>query len=178
MNEIKFQEKEAMFLPSFVHLGLKQVWKENNNSTVMLGKDPWDGNQETYVWISHLSPTKYRVCVNLSTSLCWCHLPRNGRISSTSVPPNRYLHFINIQLWFLNQNLNYNWDSEFYQWNTIPRKAKGPLILYYGREIEPPWCPREFIHRMSGGREVHEGEDIRIPMADSCWCMVETKTIL
>ena len=30
---------------------------------------------------------------------------------------------------------------------------------------------------VGGGREVHEGGDICIPMADS-WCMAETSTIL
>ena len=29
-----------------------------------------------------------------------------------------------------------------------------------------------------GGKEVSEGEDICIPMADSCWCLAETNTIL
>ena len=29
-----------------------------------------------------------------------------------------------------------------------------------------------------GGREVQEGRDICIPVADSCWCMAETSTIL
>ena len=28
------------------------------------------------------------------------------------------------------------------------------------------------------GREVQEGGDICIPVADSCWCMAETNTIL
>ena len=28
------------------------------------------------------------------------------------------------------------------------------------------------------GREVQKGEDICIPMADSCWCVAETSTIL
>ena len=29
-----------------------------------------------------------------------------------------------------------------------------------------------------GGMEVQEGGDICIPMADSCWCLAETNTIL
>ena len=29
--------------------------------------------------------------------------------------------------------------------------------------------------RVGGGREVQEGEDIYTPMADSCWCISETK---
>ena len=29
-----------------------------------------------------------------------------------------------------------------------------------------------------GGREFQEGGDIGIPMADSCWCLAETNTIL
>ena len=31
---------------------------------------------------------------------------------------------------------------------------------------------------MEGGREVQEGGDIGIPMADSCWCMTETNALL
>ena len=31
---------------------------------------------------------------------------------------------------------------------------------------------------VGGGREVQERGDIRIPMANSCWCMAETNTIL
>ena len=31
---------------------------------------------------------------------------------------------------------------------------------------------------MEGGREVQEGGDIVIPMADSRWCMTETNTLL
>ena len=29
-----------------------------------------------------------------------------------------------------------------------------------------------------GGKEAQEGEDMCIPMADSCWCMAEIVTIL
>ena len=31
---------------------------------------------------------------------------------------------------------------------------------------------------MGGGREVHEGGDIDIPMANLCWCVAETNTVL
>ena len=31
---------------------------------------------------------------------------------------------------------------------------------------------------VAGERKVQEGGDIHIPMADSCWCMAETNTIL
>ena len=31
---------------------------------------------------------------------------------------------------------------------------------------------------MEGGKETQEGGDIGIPMADSCWCMAETKRVL
>ena len=31
---------------------------------------------------------------------------------------------------------------------------------------------------VGGGKEVQEGDEICIPMADSCWCMPETNTIL
>ena len=29
-----------------------------------------------------------------------------------------------------------------------------------------------------GGKEVQEGGDICVPMADSCWCLAETNRIL
>ena len=31
---------------------------------------------------------------------------------------------------------------------------------------------------VGAGREVEEGRDICIPMADSCWCMAETNNIV
>ena len=35
------------------------------------GTEPWDGNQEVFVQVPHLSPTNCGMCINLSTSLCW-----------------------------------------------------------------------------------------------------------
>jgi len=32
--------------------------------------------------------------------------------------------------------------------------------------------------RVGGGREVQEGGDIYIPVADPCWCMAESNTKL
>ena len=37
---------------------------------------------------------------------------------------------------------------------------------------------RKMRHGVGGEREVQEGGDIGIPVADSCKCMVETNTIL
>ena len=31
---------------------------------------------------------------------------------------------------------------------------------------------------MGGGRKFQEGGDMCVPMADSCWCVAETNTIL
>ena len=40
------------------------------------------------------------------------------------------------------------------------------------------WDNLEGWDGVEGGREVEEGGNIRIPMADSCGCMAETNTIL
>jgi len=37
------------------------------------------------------------------------------------------------------------------------------------------WQPRRVV---KDGTEVQEGEDIYIPVADSCWCKAETNTTL
>ena len=39
------------------------------------------------------------------------------------------------------------------------------------------WQIRGVSDGVRGRREVQEGGDICIPMADSCWCMVETNTV-
>ena len=35
-----------------------------------------------------------------------------------------------------------------------------------------------FLHTKEGGRDIQEGEDICIPLADSCSCLAETNTNL
>ena len=51
-------------------------------------------------------------------------------------------------------------------------------MLYDTGSPNPVLCDNvEGWDRVGGGREVHEGGDICIPMADS-WCMAETNTIL
>ena len=40
------------------------------------------------------------------------------------------------------------------------------------------WCSDDLEGWDGGGREVQEEGDTCIPMADSCWCMAESNTIL
>ena len=46
-----------------------------------------------------------------------------------------------------------------------------------GTQTSALWQPRG-VGCVGGGREVQEGGDICIPMADSCWCMAEMNTTL
>ena len=56
----------------------------------------------------------------------------------------------------------------------VKQPANGNLLYQQGAEIAALQQPRG----VGGGREVQEGEDICIPVADSCYWMAETKTIL
>ena len=57
------------------------------------------------------------------------------------------------------------------------KMANGNLL--YDLELKWGLCNNlEGWERVGGGREVQEGGDICIPMASSCWCMVEIKPIL
>ena len=47
--------------------------------------------------------------------------------------------------------------------------TRGPL---YGRLY------KQWLYGEGGGKEIQEGGDICIPMADSCECMAETNTII
>ena len=53
----------------------------------------------------------------------------------------------------------------------------GICCVTQGAQTGALWQPRG-VRWGRGGREVLEGGDICIPMADSCWCMAETNTIL
>ena len=47
------------------------------------------------------------------------------------------------------------------------------------RELKQELCNNlEGWDGEGGGREVQRGGDICVPMADSCWCLAETNTIL
>ena len=47
------------------------------------------------------------------------------------------------------------------------------------RELKPGLCDNlEGWDGEGDGREIQEGEDICTPMADSCWCLAESNTIL
>ena len=47
------------------------------------------------------------------------------------------------------------------------------------REVKLVLCDNlEWWDGVGGGREVHEGGDLDIPMANLCWCVAETNTVL
>ena len=53
----------------------------------------------------------------------------------------------------------------------------GICCMTQGTQTGALWQPRG-LGWGGGGREVPEGGHTCIPMADSCWCMAETNTIL
>ena len=53
----------------------------------------------------------------------------------------------------------------------------GICCVSQGAQTGALWQPRG-VGWGGGGREGQEGGDICTPMADSCWCMAETNTIL
>ena len=57
--------------------------------------------------------------------------------------------------------------------------ASGNLLYDSGTSRSSLLCDNlEGWDVVGGGREVQERGDICIPVADSCWCMAETNTIL
>ena len=46
-----------------------------------------------------------------------------------------------------------------------------------GPQTGVQWQPKE-VGVEGGGRDVQMGEDMGKPMTDSCWCLVETNTIV
>ena len=47
------------------------------------------------------------------------------------------------------------------------------------RELKPGLCDNlEGWDGVGGRSEIQEGRDMYVPMADSCWCVAETKTVL
>ena len=54
----------------------------------------------------------------------------------------------------------------------------GICCVTQGTQLSALWQPRFVGDGEGGGREVQEGGDICIPVADSCWYMAETSTIL
>ena len=67
-------------------------------------------------------------------------------------------------------------------WNiyiTVYKIDSSGNWLYDARSSNPVFCDNvEGWNGTGGGREVQEGGEICIPMADSCWCIVEVNTIL
>ena len=52
----------------------------------------------------------------------------------------------------------------------------GICCIAQGTQTGALWQPR--VAEEGGRQEVEEGEDMSIPMADSCWWLAETNTIL
>ena len=73
-----------------------------------------------------------------------------------------------------------NWESgiETYTLPYVKLIASGNLLYYAGSSKLVLCDSLEGWDRVGGGREVQEGGDICILMADSCWCMAEINTIL
>ena len=69
-----------------------------------------------------------------------------------------------------------NWErsTEIYTLTYVKQTASGNS-LYDARSSNSVLCDNRGVGW--GGREAHGG-DIRIPMADSCWCMAGANTIL
>ena len=51
----------------------------------------------------------------------------------------------------------------------------GICCMAQGAQTEALWQPRGVEW---SGKEIQEGGDLCIPMADACWCMADTSTIL
>ena len=67
-----------------------------------------------------------------------------------------------------------NWESSIgiYIWPCVEQRANRNSLYSTGTSA---WCS---VTTWRGGMEVHEGGDIRVPMADSCSCMAESNTTL
>ena len=65
------------------------------------------------------------------------------------------------------------------EWKESSGNIHMTLCRIWLRELKPGLCDNlEVWDVVGGGREVQEGGDFCIYMADSCWCMAETSTIL
>ena len=63
-------------------------------------------------------------------------------------------------------------ESNIEIYNTMCKKESYWEFAVWLRELKQGLCDR-----LKGG-EVHEGGDMGVPMADSCWCMAENHKIL
>ena len=64
------------------------------------------------------------------------------------------------------------------EWVAMPCPRDLP-VLYNAGSSNPALCDSlEEWAGVGGGREVQEGGDVRIPTADSRWCVAETDKIL
>jgi len=77
------------------------------------------------------------------------------------------------------------WEGEMYgksnmeTYNTVCKTHRQWEFAVWLRELQQGLCINlEGWDGEGNGREVQEGGDIYIPMADSCWYMAETLTIL
>ena len=58
-------------------------------------------------------------------------------------------------------------------YNTICKIDSQWELAVWLRELKQGLCDRLKGGMGPDGREVREGEDMGVPMADSCWCMTE-----
>ena len=71
------------------------------------------------------------------------------------------------------------WPKENETYFTIWKAGNQWEFALWLRELKLVLCNNlEGWDGVGGGREFPEGGDIRVPMADACWCMAETNTIL
>ena len=73
-----------------------------------------------------------------------------------------------------------NWEStiETYTLTFVKQIAGGDLLGNKGSSNQGLCDNLEEWVGMGDGKEVQEGGDICISVADSCWCMEETNTLL
>ena len=73
-----------------------------------------------------------------------------------------------------------SWESST-ETRTLPqvKQVASESCLYDAESSGQVLCDNaEAWDRLGGWRELQEGRDIHMSMADSCWCMAETHTIL
>ena len=63
-------------------------------------------------------------------------------------------------------------------YNTICKIDSQWEFAVWLRELKQGLCDRLKGRMGPDGREVQEGEDMGVPMADSCWCMRENHKIM
>ena len=72
-----------------------------------------------------------------------------------------------------------NWECSMERYTTICKVDSQWSFVVRHKKLNSMLCDKlEGWDGVEGRREVQEGRDVCIPMADSCWCVVETNTTL